>query len=126
MSGALAPSDESSAGGLHEVINHVSVWASSLGGWSMGSNTNNQRGSSFPGGIPLATQVKAESGRGSFRRWWPRPFGGGCSCHQGVRQLQGEEIYILFPLWGLNFPICIMGLRLFEEPLTQTCVQNMA
>lgn len=32
MSGVLAPSDESSAGGLHEVINHVSVWASSLGG----------------------------------------------------------------------------------------------
>lgn len=32
MSGVLAPSDESNAGGLREVINHVSVWASSLGG----------------------------------------------------------------------------------------------
>lgn len=32
MSEGLPPSYEGNAGGLHEVINHVSVWASSLGG----------------------------------------------------------------------------------------------
>lgn len=32
MSELLAPSYEGNAGGLCEVINHVSVWASSLGG----------------------------------------------------------------------------------------------
>lgn len=32
MSEVLAPSYESNVGGLHEVINHVSIWVSSLGG----------------------------------------------------------------------------------------------